>query len=103
MQTSYILDNEYSSITSFAPHVEERLKDTESRIDPGSTPTVVDASLLTPLQDMFTPNANKVPAVTTLSKQLTTSKRLPMTMESSFKSISQTMEAPSPAKNSELA
>ena len=89
-------------IISFAPRVEERLKDTESRVDPRSTPTVVDASSLTPLQDMFMPNANKVPAVTTLLKQSTTSKRLPMTMESSFKSISQTMEAPSPAKNLEL-
>ena len=51
---------------------------------------------------MFTPNANKVQAVITLLKESTISKRLLMTMESSFKNISQTMEAPSPAKNSEL-
>ena len=75
-------------IISFAPHVEERLKDTESRVDPKSTPTEVDASSLTPLQDMFKPNANKVLAVITLLKELRILIRLLMTMESLFKNIS---------------
>ena len=55
-----------------------------------------------PLPDMFMPNVNKVPAVTTLSNESITSRNSHTTTESLFKNINQTTEAPSPAKNSEL-